>query len=107
MESQEKVEVKLLVSDRVIHNLSEALIDISAAMHNDKDLYITLGTEGPSLDMLTYRVRDNLQALLEDLCAKMTYDPNRIEIETGMAIHDSTRHETRQDTRPETGFVNN
>jgi len=89
MASQEKVVVKLLLSDRMIHNLSEALIDISSAMHNDKDLYITLGTEGPSLDTLTYRVRDNLQTLLEDLCAKMTYDPNRIEIETGNFIENA------------------
>ena len=89
MAPQEKVVVRLLVSDRMIHNLSEALIDISSAMHNNKDLYIHLNTEGPSLDMLTYRMRDNLLALLEDLCAKMTYDPNRIQIETGNFIEDA------------------
>lgn len=81
-----KVWVKLLVSDRVIHNLSECLIEISAAMHKDKDIYISLNLEGPSLETLTYRVRDNLQDLLGDLCVKMNYDPNRIEIETGNLI---------------------
>lgn len=84
-----KVWVKLLVSDRVIHNLSECLIEISAAMHKDKDIYITTNSEGPSLETLNYRVRDNLLKLLDKLCEKMSYDPSRIEIETGNLIEDT------------------
>jgi hypothetical protein len=89
MESQEKVMVHLLLSDRVIHNLSECLIEISSAMHRDKDIYITTNSEGPSLETLTYRVRDNLFKLLDELCEKMSYDPSRIEIETGNLIEDT------------------
>lgn len=84
-----KVLVKLLVSDRLIHNLSECLIDISAAMHNDHDIKITTNGEGPSLETLNYRVRDNLLALLEQLCTKMSYDPSRIEIMTANLIEDT------------------
>lgn len=84
-----KVWVELLLSDRVIHNLSECLIEISAAMHNDKNIYITTCLEGPSLETLTYRVRDNLLKLLDKLCEKMSYDPSRIEIETGNLIEDA------------------
>ena len=89
MEAREKIEVDLLVSDRVIHNLSESIIDIAAAIHSDKDLCITLNTEGPNIDSLTYRVRDNLITLLESLCLKMSYDQKRIEIVTGNLIENS------------------
>ena len=89
MEARQKVIVRLMVSDRAIHNLSESLIEISSVMHNDKDILITLNTEGPCLNTLTYRVRDNLLKLLEGLCDKMSYDPNRIEIETGNLIENA------------------
>ena len=86
MEAREKILVKLFVSDRVIHNLSHGIIEIAVGMHNDKDIIIFLNTEGPCLESLTYRVRDNLLGLLDDLCHKMSYDPKRIEIETGNII---------------------
>ena len=89
METQEKiVKINLLVSDRVVHNLSESIIEIAAAMHKDRDIIIALNTEGPSIEQLTYRVRDNLLHLLESLCEKMPYDPDRIQIETGNLIED-------------------
>ena len=96
MESRKKVIVNLLLSDRVIHNLSECLIRISVAMHNDKDIYISTKTEGPSLDTLTYRVRDNLLTLLEELCTKMSYDPKRIVIETGNLIESTTKFNVKK-----------
>lgn len=86
--NSDTVIVKLLTMDRVIHNLSEALIDISAAMHSDKNLLITMSSEGPALSMLTYRIQDNFLSLLENLCLKMSYDPKRIEISTGNLIED-------------------
>ena len=89
METQEKiVKINLLVSDRVVHNLSESIIEIAAAMHKDRDIIIALNTEGPSIEQLTYRVRDNLLHLLESLCEKMPYDPDRIQIETGNLIEE-------------------
>lgn len=84
-----KVSVVLSVSDRLIHNLSECLIQISAAMHNDHDIDITTNGEGPSLKTLNYRLRDNLLALLEQLCTMMSYDPSRIKIETGNLIEET------------------
>ncbi len=84
--SKNETRAKLLVSDRVIHNLSEFLLECAEAMHKNHDLVVWTNTEGPCLESLTYKFRDNLINLLSEMCVKMDYDPKRITIETGNLI---------------------
>ena len=89
MESQKNlIDIILVVSDRFVHNLSQSLIKIAEAMHQNQDIKIHLNTEGPSIEQLTYRIEDNLLNLLELMCDKNRYDPARIEIITGNLIED-------------------
>lgn len=82
----DKKSINLVVSDSIIHNLSDSLIDITAAVIQDKDIEITLNTEGPCLESLTYRSQSNLLQLLEKICMEHHYDKNRIQIITGNFI---------------------
>lgn len=86
-----RARITLLISDRIIHNLSESLLELACAMHHDQDIDISTGLEGPCLESLTYRSRDHLFTLLESLCKKMNYDQRRITIHTGNLIDKTTR----------------
>lgn len=91
MATREKVIVNVIVSDRVIHNLSDSLIQFVSVMRADKDLQILFNTEGPSIEELTYRVKDNFLDLLDKLCDEMNYDKKRITLITGNLIEPTTR----------------
>jgi hypothetical protein len=91
MATREKDIVNVIVSDRVIHNLSDSLIQFVSVMRADKDLLINFNTEGPSIEELTYRVRDNFLDLLDKLCDEMNYDKKRITLITGNLIEPTTR----------------
>ena len=91
MATREKVLVNVIVSDRVIHNLSDSLIQFVSVMRADKDLQILFNTEGPSIEELTYRVKDNFLDLLDKLCDEMNYDKKRITLITGNLIEPTTR----------------
>lgn len=80
--------VNLVVSDSVIHNLSQALIDITNLVNRDMDIRITLNNEGPCLDTLTYRRQSKLIPILAHLCKTNNYDMQRIQIFTGNLIQD-------------------
>lgn len=91
MATREKELVNLGVSDRVIHNLSDSLIEFASVMRKDKDLQIMFFPEGPSLEELPYRVKDNFLDLLDKLCDEMNYDKKRITLVTGNLIETTTR----------------
>ena len=91
MATREKVLVNVIVSDRVIHNLSASLIEFVSVMRKDKDLQILFNTEGPNIEALTYRVNDNFLNLLDKLCDEMKYDKKRITLITGNLIEPTTR----------------
>lgn len=86
MTTSDKAWIQLMIHDRVVHNLSESLIKLATAMHQNKDIDLHTGSEGPCLDSLTYRSRDHLMTLLQSLCDEMQYDPGRILIHTGNPI---------------------
>ena len=91
MATREKVNVNVIVSDRVIHNLSDSLIEFVSVMRADKDLQIFFNSEGPSIEELTYRANDNFLDLLDKLCDEMNYDKKRITMLTGNLIEPTTR----------------